>query len=363
MNNKKIKKILYSFLKLFSLELLRKEDKVYIYFFKIKLIEIDNKALNSKIKIGIFSFPFFLNKIVLNKVERQIENSNLKSIEHIIFLKAHAGEISIFLSLFLASFAKNKQLKNMLFVGYHPYHKDIVKSFFPNANFIFLPSLSINFLPFEFHFNDIKCSTIFPFSYFQGFEERKNLDYISYMANYLNEEPTSKFLPIKLNDKKYVYWGEKFKNSFVIIFPESQSCDSEDLSLNEIISIVKSSGLDFIINTRNSGSHNLFLDVKELPYIAKMATGIIAIRNGIVDFLLPMQKPMFLFYTGFPFRESSLPEVSPIKVHELFSLKNVPQYHAYYKEVIIDPSNKKEKKLSELQQWLKVIMQDEYKQK
>jgi hypothetical protein len=357
MNNKKVKKILYGFLKLFSLKLLRKDNKVEVYFLKSKLVEIDNTDFDGKIKFGFFSLPFFFNKILLNRVRKEIAKSKLESIENIIFLKGHAGEVSIFLSLFFNSFVKNKPLKNILFVGYHPYHEDIVNSFFINANFIYLPSLLINFLPFSFQYKGIRYSTIFPFSYFQVFEEQNHLDYISYMANYLGEVPMSKFLPISLNDKKRDYRREKFQNEFVIIFPESQSCNPDDLFLDDVVSIVRASGLDFIINTRKPGPNNLFLDVKDLPYLVKRAKGIIAIRNGIVDFLLPLQKPVFLFYTGFPFREKSLPEVSAIKVHKLFSLANVPQYHAYYKEVVIEDSNNKETKFSELKEWLKVIKQ------
>ncbi|WP_370746241.1 hypothetical protein [Parasutterella sp.] len=357
MNNKKVKKILYGFLKLFSLRLLRIDNKVEVYLSKTKLVEIDNKNFEGRIKFGFFSLPFFFNKILLNRVQKVIIKSNLESVEHIIFLKAHAGEVSIFLSLFLKSFVKNKPLKNILFVGYHPYHEDIVNSFFLNANFIYLPSVLINFLPFDFQYKDIRCSTIFPFSYFQVFEEQQHLDYISYMANYVGELPTSKFLPISLNEKKCDYWREKFQNEFVIIFPESQSCNPDDFFLDDIVSTVRASGLDFIINTRNPGPNNLFLDVKDLPYLAKKAKGIIAIRNGIVDFLLPLQKPVFLFYTGFPYREKSLPEVSAVKVHKLFSLANVPQFHARYEEVVIEDSNNREEKIPELKGWLKVIKQ------
>ena len=226
-----------------------------------------------------------------------------KGFDDIYILHANSGEIYCFLAYLAKAHIKKNGAENPLFVATKPYHEDIIKLFFPKSRYVYYnmyltePRLSI--LGDSWNIQGHKFWQIFSQRHFNLVNS--NLGGIHYFDAMtatlgLTREDAIKPIPkLPAAEKtRIIKTAEKIQlnlDKFVILAPEASTTNLMPISFwKNLIKELYSNGYDVFLNTTNSNgikAKTCPLSYMELFALASLAKGVISLRSGVSEFLIP----------------------------------------------------------------------------
>lgn len=226
-----------------------------------------------------------------------------KGFDDVYILHANSGEVYCFLAYLAKAHIKKTGAQNPLFVATKPYHEDIIKLFFPKARYVYYnmyltePRLGIlgdawtsqghNFWQIfsQRHFNTVN-SNLGQIHYFDAMLSTLGLT---------REDVTKPVVKIPVSEKKEVTKiAEKIQlntDKFVIIAPEASTSNLLPISFwRTLVKELYSRGYDVFLNATKlneikAKTHTL--SYTELFLLSSMAKGVISLRSGVSEFLIP----------------------------------------------------------------------------
>lgn len=275
----------------------------------------------------------------LNHLFAMVDVKQVNGRKNVFVFWANSGEIAVLLRFFMRDVLKQKGLSgngDLVFLCTKKYHKDMAEFLFPDIPAVIGKPHYLRYLCENGETKDWRISTFFLGSYFAEFEanaRRGNPDchFFSWMQRYLRIEsplpPVSddQILLAQAQSRADEKLGHRYDwINTVIVIPCSFS--SGKLS-NEVIERIRrkcfDNGLQFYIDGVTSYRR---LTVVELYAIAGKAKKIYAIRSGLLDFLLPTQSPMVIFYQNFIDRGFNTPALEASIVKKMFDLEDIRQF-------------------------------------
>lgn len=289
-----------------------------------------------------------LEYLFLNFKIRQIDTSDKKigqlrkisQNKNLIILRSNSGEAYLVLKYFLDSIVRDYlgiSRQQVLIVCTKKYHTELVKYICPKYSFIVEERKLFNDLPFYSEINGKKVINLFPVQYYGAFEfsQDPQKNYFSWMKTFfiqngisLKESNPLKKHKIRNNRKK------------ILLIPESVSSNSlNSHDIQQITTILDDFGYQLLIN-------NPSIPFRKLLRVTRGVAGIIAVRSGIVDFLMEAQLPIFVIYSNLPAKPYQITDTECTSALLQYSLKQNPQYSPLLEEVTSQDFRTK------LQQWI-----------
>lgn len=333
----RVQHILFNFIYTKKLKSNIKELKT----FKIFGVPIFKRITKDDI-YNYYSFGILLRRRHLADVFYNNYLKKLKLIyDDVYILHSNSGEVYLFFAYLAKNFLKKNNSQKPLFVATKKYHIDILKLYYPEANYIFINNLRLktqsNFWKrrehnyyiifsgnhFEKVESDIKNSNIWGVHYFQSMIKTLNLTEKDYsypkiftdnnLLNNLNE----KIKGVNLN-----------LNNFVILAPEAMTCtELPKIFWTKLVSKLIYENFDIYLNITNpsnniAGCKSLDLNYREAYFLALKAKAVISLRSGFSEFLLPTQIPNIALYTKFRNRIKNVFSID--KGLQAFSMYKIP---------------------------------------
>ncbi len=287
------------------------------------------------IPIKRLKLAYFYKKHYLKGVKERYDD--------VYILDANSGEIYLFLVYFLNAYMKKNVSKKVLLVATKKYHIDLIETICPEIPYIFRKKLRKNINADKFNYDGINFYMVFQHSHFKRIDnelhkKNEDLNYFKAIKERLNirdSEIEMRKVVISEDIRKSVY--EKVKqtglniNNFIFVSPEANSCRNlpENFWRN-LINKYKELGYDIYVNLTDgknifSGGEYKSIDLsyKEAFVLAELAKKIVALRSGLVEFLLQTNVPMDILYTEFSNRHL-FDDITSEYVLKGFSLKNLP---------------------------------------
>ena len=218
-------------------------------------------------------------------------------------LHANSGEAYCFLAYLAKACLKKDGAENPLFVATKLYHKDIIDMFFPKANYvyynIYLREPRLNLLGDIHQYNEQKFRVIFSKRHFSSVNS--NLGKIHYFDAMLDtldidrkdvSKPTPKIT--KKTQTDVIRIAEQLNldlENFVILSPEAATAELMPISFwKKLVTTLRNKGYDIFLNAMNPidlKCKQKQLTYKEIFALSKMSKGIISLKSGLSEFLLP----------------------------------------------------------------------------
>lgn len=259
---------------------------------------------------------------------------------NVIPLFNRSGET--FLSMFhIKEFLKIHKIKNPIFIATAPYLKNILKMFLPDAEFIIVPNVF-----WELYIGSATATTTttthfeqyLPHSHFVTLEKnvREGKNCLFY------PELISSLKVSKTISSNLIYSKEcidsidtrikmlNLKKPFCFIAPDAQSNGTLPFEFWDKLSIVLyKKGYDIFYNSIpdnrfSSSMKTQLLALDETRYLAEQADIIIGVRSGLMDVIANNHSQIHCLYLPFHNRSKELPELCAEKVHNCFTLKQLP---------------------------------------
>jgi len=291
-----------------------KERKI----FKIFNIPVSKRVIEND-TVKYYSFGRLIKTIPLIKL---FYNSYLKKIkfdyDDVYILNSNSGELFLFFAYLVKAVLHKNCSQKPLFIATSKYHIDILKLYLPNAQYIFREDIKIKTKSDAFKYNGHKFFMIFSGNHFEKVEldikhkEIGTVHYLNSIIKTLGIKPDDCYYPEPIipeyinNDlvKKVNAINLKL-NNFVIIAPEANTCEelSKDFWI-KIVSELKEEGYDVFLNIINKkskidGCKATPITYLELFALSQKAKGVISLRSGLSEFLLPADIPNVSIYTKF----------------------------------------------------------------
>ena len=219
-------------------------------------------------------------------------------------LHANSGEIYCFLAYLAKAHIKKNNIQKPLFVATKPYHKDIIKLFFPKEPYIYYDMYQkeprLNTFEDSFEYGNYRFYQIFSTRHFD--EVNSNVGKIHYFDAMLNtldikRDEVSLSLP-KLGaktKKDVIKIAEKIGlniDNFVILAPEAPLTINPMPSTfwNSLVRELDWNDYDIFVNaikpTEIKGK-TCNLSLSELFALCTYAKAVISLRSGVSEFLIP----------------------------------------------------------------------------
>ena len=313
---------------------------------ELKTFEILGLPISKRIvESDTCSYYCFGILVSRNSLAKIFFNKNLKNIktkyDDVYILNSNSGEVYLFFAYLVKSFIEKNKSKNPLFVATQKYHIDILKMYYPKANYIFVNKLNLKTQSLVWNTPNHRYFILFPANHFEKIEkdisenEIGTVHYFSRMLEtlQLTEKDFSK--PHVISSEKV----QKFVNNatcemqlqvdnFIILAPEAMTC--EDLPITfwqKVVQELKNKNFDIYLNITKptnyiEGGKHYNLGFEEAFFLAQKAKAVISLRSGFSEFLLPTEIPNISIYTKFRNRTKNTFSVD--KGIEGFSMLKMP---------------------------------------
>ena len=268
---------------------------------------------------------------------------NVKSnYDAVYILHANSGEIFLFFAYLLKLHLKKNKIKNPLFVITKKYHIDILKMYYPEANYLFIANLKLKTQSNVWKTPDYRCYILFPGAYFNKIEKDiKNYEigkvhYFNRMLEDLNisKEDLQEIQTVHLKNpvEKIQTIANKTRlnvDKFVIVAPEAITCEGLSKAFwGKLVGRLRDKNFDIFLNITNpkniiENTKYCELSFEELYILGEKAQGIISLRSGLSEFLLPTKVPNIAIYSKFKNRGEEN-TFSVEKGIESFSMHKLP---------------------------------------
>lgn len=296
---------------------------------------------------------YFFLKFNFKQVDTSKKNKDqLREIgknKNLIILRSNSGEAYLVLKYFIDSIIRDHlriPQRQVLIVCTKRYHAELVKHLCPQYSFIVEERKLFNDLPFYSEIDGKKVLNLFPVQYYGAFEfsQDPQKNYFFWMKNFFIQNGI--FLKSSKLHKQYK--KENIQRQILLI-PESVSSNSLNRQdIQDIITILGEFGFQALINNPNIPFRKLLSATKEVA-------GIIAVRSGIVDFLIEAQLPTFVIYSSLPAKPYQVTDTKSTSALLQYSLKYNPQCPPLLEEVVDQDFRMK------LRQWLSNLDKGEFK--
>ena len=287
---------------------------------------------------------YCLGKLISSKHLADLFFANkLKTInfdyDDVYILHSNSGEIYLFFAYLAKAFLKKNNSQNPLFIATRRYHIDILKLYYPEAKYIFIPKLRFKTQSDIWKMAEHTFYILFSENHFRKVEENIKIQenghvhYFKSMLKTLNLTEKDFCKPEVFNDidlenklnKKINKINLKTDN-FVILAPEAVTC-SVLPKIFWVKLVQKLNQYEIYLNITNknnniSGCKTLDLNYREVYLLAKKAKAVISLRSGLSEFLLPTAIPNIVIYTKFKKRVKNAFSVD--KGIEGFSMSKIP---------------------------------------
>lgn len=251
---------------------------------------------------------FFKNK--LKKIKYNFDD--------IYILHSNSGEIYLFFAYLAKAFLRKNNSKKPLFVATQKYHIDILKLYYPEARYIYIPGMRFKTQSHIWKTRGHTFYILFSGNHFTKVEEDiKNQEigqvhYLKSILKTLNLTENDFYKPIicddidletKLNNK--VSKINLKLNSFIIIAPEAMTCSELPRTFwIKLAQKLQQNKYDIYLNITDKANSipeckTLDLSYRETYFLAKKAKAVISLRSGLSEFLIPTNTPNIAIYTKF----------------------------------------------------------------
>ena len=314
----------------------KEEKSVYIANFLLFKRILENNIYNYYL-FGILVRKNNLAATFYNRYLKKYKNPY----DNVYILNANSGEIFLFFAYLANAFLKKNNSKNPLFIATKKYHTDILKLYFPDAQFMYIPEINLNLKQHYCENNGHKYYVIFTALYLTNFENtlRNNpagtVHYFGNMCNKLLLNSSDFSTPdyftsedIKTSLKNKLDKSNLNTDNFLILAPEALTC--KELPHNfwaKLATELHQKGYDIFLNITNSNNFissctSFPLSYRELFCLAQKAKAVISLRSGLTEFLIPAKIPNITIYTKFQRKENK--SFSIDKVIAGFTMTKIP---------------------------------------
>lgn len=260
--------------------------------------------------------------------------------KHIFIFWANSGEIALLLMFFWKQLLKRYEIRapeEVVVLCTKQYHQDMLRLYFPEIRSVVSKPKILRYVLEDLEAGDWYVHMCFPGKYFAQFESNVSsapVNYLEWMSRWFNlnvgnpAKPNKKELTIAFNsaidkitkEQKNALLGSGEKR-LVILSLDSFSSAEINAQLKEEIYIKLSSKYVILENSPKFTYPEIFA-------IATKAKMLVALRSGLVDFLINSGIETYLYYTDFIDRGFNTPSRSSDEVLKLFSIKSIPLSNA-----------------------------------
>lgn len=288
------------------------QEKVY-EFMNFLYLYISNYG------ISLMTFKKIISECNLEKLDYEYDD--------VYLINSNSGEASIFLAYLAKAFIKKNKSKTPLFVATQPYLVDIVKMYFPDANVIneklyykFIDN-NITALGDSWFLDGHKYYIVYSREHFN--KVNRNLGEVHFIEQMLKtlglttEDFSKPEFFIDSETKSTVL--DKMKklqlnlDRFVVLAPEAMTYRELPQDFwQSLIDGLQNNGYDVFLNTMKPHSYrkvkSIPLSLSEIFHLTTLSKGLISLRSGISDFLLPTNVPIISLTTDIPWSKKSSKE-------------------------------------------------------
>ena len=261
-------------------------------------------------------------------------------------LHANSGEAYCFLAYLAKACIKKDGAQKPLFVATKGYHEDIIELFFPKANYVYynmyLKEPRLNFLGDFGIINNHKFRQLFSQRHFSIVNSNLGtIHYFDAMLQTLGLERKEVSKPkVRLPKKdlsKVIKIAENINlnlDKFVILAPEALTTEAMPYSFwANLVKELHRKGYDIFLNVMNASDlkcKKYNLSYKELYALTTLSKGVISLKSGLSEFLLPTEVKNIILAKKFhwspiltgeqclkAYSTMKLPFIDPEKVFEL----------------------------------------------
>lgn len=274
--------------------------------------------------------------------------------KHIFVFWANSGEIALLLMFFWKQLLERYVIhdpQEVVVMCTKQYHQDMLKLYFPEIRSVVAKPKILRYVLDDLEAGDWYVHMCFPGRYFARFEDSVKgipVNYLKWMSKWFDLKVES---PVKPNDqvlnraldsamekltqeqKDALKIGTK-KGLAILALESFSSCSLED----EFKQKVRSDASKEYVVLDNSSRFSYL----EMFAVATKAKKLIALRSGLVDFLMNSGIDMCIYYTDFYDRGFNTPRKSADDVLKLFSVRCIPLFNAINSNEIIDGQQQRE---------------------
>ncbi len=239
-----------------------------------------------------------------------------KNFDDAFILHANCGEVYDFLAYLAKPLIEKSNIRKPLFIAGKPYHTDIVGLFLPDARCryhdLYLKEPRLNILGDYWEYDGHRFWQIFSPRHFSSVNSNLgNTHYFDAMLKTLNldrNEASKPFVTISEELKNNVISiaeriGLDIEN-FVVLAPEALTSSPLPVSFwKNLVRELNKNGYDTFLNIANNSSeiqaksHNLSLS--ELFALTSMSKGVVSLRSGLSEFLIPSKAKNIILCSKF----------------------------------------------------------------
>lgn len=260
--------------------------------------------------------------------------------KHIFIFWANSGEIALLLMFFWKPLLKRYGIRDpeeVVVLCTKQYHQDMLRLYFPEIRSVVAKPKVLRYVLDDMDADEWQVHMCFPGKYFARFEASVNsvpINYLEWMSKWFKLQVCP---PIKPNEKEF---NKAFNSAINKLFLEQKNALNDKaekglaiLALDSFSSYSLDDKFKQIISSNVSSKYVVLENSSKFSYpeifaIATKAKMLIALRSGIVDFLVNSGIEMYLYYTGFSDRGFNTPPKSAESVLRLFSIKSIPLKNA-----------------------------------
>lgn len=288
-----------------------------------KMVKILNKTVSERVLENDTMRYYLFGRLIktfhlMQKIyDKYFKNLNIQY-DDVYILSSNSGEIFLFLAYLAKAVFKKNNSKAPLFVATKKYHIDILKMYLPTVPHIFIEGMQLKIQGDAFEFRGHKFFMIFSGSHFERVElavknqEIGTTHYLKSIIDTLCVSEDDCYRPnpvISLDVNKSL--SNKISeidlrlNNFVIVAPEALSCSELPMGFwEQIVSELKKQGYDVFLNITEqknyiNGCKTTLLTFSELYSLSQKSRGVISLRSGLSEFILPANIPNVSIYTRF----------------------------------------------------------------
>ena len=267
--------------------------------------------------------------------------------KHIFVFWANSGEIALLLMFFWEQLLERYEIRDpqeVVVLCTKQYHQDMLRLYFPKIRSIVAKPKILRYVLDDLEAGEWYVHMCFPGKYFARFEASVNsvpVNYLEWMSRWFNLGIKPPVRPNKNElDKAFITALNKLtqeqkealkvgvKKGLAILALESFSSSGLDNKFKEKIRCEASKEYAILNNSPEFSYPEIFA-------IAKKAKKLIALRSGLVDFLVNSGIEMCLYYTDFTDRGFNTPAKPAKQVLLLFSIKSIQMVNAKLSEEFV----------------------------
>lgn len=314
-----------------------KELKTY----KIFGIPISKKIIENDI-CNYYCFGMLISRIHLADLFYKNNLKNLKyKYDDVYILHSNSGEIFLFFAYLAKAFIKKNHSKSPLFVATQKYHVDILKMYYPEAQYVFINELRLKTQSDVWNTPKHRYFILFSGNHFEKVEgdiKNSKIGSVHYLSSILrtlnlteNDFSKPQVIPSIKSQKilsNAVSEMQLQLNNFVILAPEAMTCEDLPITFwHKVVDELRNRNFDIYLNITNpanyiEGCKHYNIGFEEAFFLAQKAKAVISLRSGFSEFLLPAEIPNISVYTKFRKRVKNVFSVD--KGLEAFSMLKLP---------------------------------------